>query len=839
MEKSNHPLKGKMSRDDSNNDMNNSEDESNNENDTSDLEDLPEYERELILAKRHEEYMKKKHRRILLKNINIDHKIEGTHSDNNASGANNKNSGDVPVLSKKGTLTNNKTVTVKSKKKTPNSANKADEIDNAGAATQASIKKQTKRAAKTGKSAKSEREEVTEQVGSSSEKEKNEFVSFHKEAEKEDESAHKHESDDKSKCKSIPIRESAHSENKGNRTYRYHTYDSSPNSYTDSSYYEKKKSSKSKDKNKKKVIRKTTYNKESKNRKDDLTSHFTDLPMDSKNDTGIEDGKKKENIGETKAKEKSKEERVATMDKHANELRRNDKGDDSTRRKKNAKVRRESEENKSVRNNKKEDRGDDDSTLTKHIQRNTYTHSHDHGKKLFDDSKDVGDGVGKREIFSKEPETPERLILQYKEEKKIKLDIYKYMSYEIITYFQLKKTFLLDMSEHVNFPYYVVGHMIKVNDISKLLKVSDIMKKMHGSKNIASGEITSKNNSMHEKKKIFFIKNVLNSSNYFCIDRHTNIKFEIAHLENITNMNFFNKIKNTMNQNKKLSMNHLTVEDNCVTYVCDINNISDQKFTVDEYNFIKLFSINVEILKNFHLFLKEKIEDLKNFHYTEKQIQDLVEMKKKKSFYEIFENNKNIDSLPISRITVQREICSILRELDTLNYTKKKVKHQDVETIAKLNKQIDLLTKKKDILREQLDKARTNHISTKAQENFAQDKEKSATKEKAVKPYVHISRTDEFSKKFIGAEKKSIADIANYIYEEKRNFSNHITSTLFDQPMDIHNKIVHHFLHGSLQSSMVHFDVATRKKEEEEHMIFGINIEKHVTTFDEMKKNYG
>lgn len=71
-----------MKYDDHNSDLNNSNFGSNDNDYSSDLENLPEYERELILAKRHEEYMKKKHRKILLKKINIDNKIEKNESDN-------------------------------------------------------------------------------------------------------------------------------------------------------------------------------------------------------------------------------------------------------------------------------------------------------------------------------------------------------------------------------------------------------------------------------------------------------------------------------------------------------------------------------------------------------------------------------------------------------------------------------------------------------------------------------------------------------------------------------------------------------------------------------------
>lgn len=275
------------------------------------------------------------------------------------------------------------------------------------------------------------------------------------------------------------------------------------------------------------------------------------------------------------------------------------------------------------------------------------------------------------------------------------------MTYDIITYFQLKKTFLLDMCEHVHFSYHVIGHMIKIIDISKLNKVTN--QDVQNTNNKKKIDTANEN-----KKKIFFITNVIKSEPYFSTDRNTNIKFEVAHLENLAHSKFFKKIKNIMYQNKKISMDEIKSNEYYETYICDMNNISDQKFTIDEYNHIKLFSIDLDVLKTFHLFLKEKNEDLKNFRYTEKQLQDLFEKKKQKSFYEIYTNNKSIDNLPITRITVQREICSIQREIDKLNFDKKKTNVNDTYTLSKLNNQINELTKKINILRGNLDKARSN-----------------------------------------------------------------------------------------------------------------------------------
>ncbi|CRH02678.1 conserved Plasmodium protein, unknown function [Plasmodium relictum] len=789
MEKSNYSYKNKSNKNDIN-DIDDSLDSSNKENDMDDLEDLPEYERELILAKRHEEYMKKKHRSMLLKNVSIDTNLEQHYSDDN----------NTHTLNKKSNL-NNKSLQLKSKKQ--NATNEKVENDKINKKS-SNYKKHKKLTTKIGKNTKQQDKEETNYVKSSESKKKSDsFI-------QNDKRSLKLSVDNNNKHKNITSKKNNDLENI-DKDYNGDSYEKLSGTYS-SSYYKKKKL-----KREEKASLSNEENKNRKSNKDNNNRITTD-----KNEIAISSNKVSGSLEETKMAEKSKymknNKSERELEKQHSELYTNDKSDDIIKKKK-LNLKKDSEKsfvnNNNIKNHKNE----------------SFIYSNDQQKKIFDDSKEM-DELMRKEKHSKEQETPERLIFLYKEEKKMKMDIYKYMTYEIITYFQLKKTFLLDMSEHVNFPYYVVGHIIKIIDNNKLIKVSNLLKNQHKN-NIQ--ETNKSNNLLNEKKKLFFITNVINSENYFSLDRHTNVKFEIVHLENLSDLHFFSKIKNIMNQNKKISINELCLE-NYETYVCDMNNISDQKLTVDEYNFIKLFSVNLEILKNFHIFLKEKIEDLKNFHYTEKQIQELVEMKKKKSFNEIFMNNKNIDTLPISRITVQREICSILREIDTLNYAKRRIK-DDTHTLSKINNQIELLTKKKDILREHLEKTRTNIVS-KSNEHFTQEKEKNLTRGKSLKNYLKTSMNDEISNKFLGVEEKNISDLSNYMYEEKRTFNNFVTSKFFDLPLSIHYKIVNHFLLGNLQNNDKVFYSDTNEKKVEDHNLFGIHINKYVTMFDDVKKNY-
>ncbi|CXJ22843.1 conserved Plasmodium protein, unknown function [Plasmodium berghei] len=782
-----------MKYDDHNSDLNNSNFGSNDNDYSSDLENLPEYERELILAKRHEEYMKKKHRKILLKKINIDNKIEKNESDNKKTiqkkskkkfteECTKYNINNTPIESNK----TKSDVAAKGVRNTKNDKEEADYSDNYDD-PEVNIKRKTKK-------------NQTSSLVSNKDKEKKKLRNLEKEEKKTD-SKNKHK-------------------NWNDKNYNTSSYENS-SIYSDKSY-RKKKSKKDNntpivsENNKKRLARNKNYNISSQD--------------ENKNDKYIGDEKiKKLKLGKNYTISENK---IKSDDKYGDNNKIINHKEEELLNKKKKKGWDTSEEFITLFNKKRDDRPHEYISSGKGIQIKSDTkYSNDQDKSIFNDLKKKK----KNEIFEKsespvkDPETPERLIQLYKEEKKIKLDIYKYMTYEIINYFQLKKTFLLDMSEHINFPYYVIGHVVKIDDLPKLIKTSDYAK----NKNYSNNNITG----IEKNKNIFFLKNVIKCDSYFCIDRYTNIKFEISHLDNLKNVNFFKKIKKLMNKNKKIGINELdNIEDNNIdsTYICDINNISDEKLTIDEYNHLKLFSINTEILKNFNIFLKEKIEDLKNFHYTEKQIQDLVEMKKQKSFYEIFQNNKTIDALPISRIVVQREICSILREIDTLNYSKKKI--NDVYMISKINRQIDDLTQKKDILRQQLEKTRNILTSMKSQDSISYETEKTIPQKKFTKSYYNSGLTDDYFKKIIGDEKKNIADMANHINDEKKNFNSYITNKIFDLPMDSHNKIMYHFLHGSLQSSEELFNDSL-KIHDDEYDLFGVNIDKYVTSFDILKKN--
>ncbi|VWU53310.1 conserved protein, unknown function, partial [Hepatocystis sp. ex Piliocolobus tephrosceles] len=191
-------------------------------------------------------------------------------------------------------------------------------------------------------------------------------------------------------------------------------------------------------------------------------------------------------------------------------------------------------------------------------------------------------------LHNKQNTTPERLIHLYKEEKKKKLNMYTYMTYEIITYFQLKKTFLLDMSEHINFAYYAIGHIIKVNDLSRLINILTVIK--NEEKNKKNSTISNNvddpilNEKKNRTKQIFFIINIIKCERYVCTDRYTNIKFEIVPFEKVTDLKIFKRLKNNMIKNKKITIDELDKKKNLVTYICDLNNILDDKLTVDEYN---------------------------------------------------------------------------------------------------------------------------------------------------------------------------------------------------------------------------------------------------------------
>ncbi|ETB61751.1 hypothetical protein, variant [Plasmodium yoelii 17X] len=758
-----------MKDDENNSDINNSSIGSNYNDDYSDLEDLPEYERELILAKRHEEYMKKKHRKILLKKINVDNKIEKNESDNKKTTQKKSKKKSTEECTKYNInntpIESNKTKSAVIVKRIKNDKEETDYSDNY---ENSEIKRKTKK-------------KQTSSLVSNKDQGKKKLRNLEKEEKKKD-PKNKH------------------------KNYTSSSYESS-SIYSDKSY-RKKKSRKDNnipiisENSKKRLIRNKNYNSSSQD--------------ENQNDKYIGDEKVKSKLGKNYTISENKIKNDDKYDDDDNKII-NDKEEELLNKKK-KKGWDTSEEITTLLNKKRDDRSHEYISSGKSIQiKNNTKYSNDQDKTIFNDlkKKKKNENFEKSQSPVKDTETPERLIQLYKEEKKIKLDIYKYMTYEIINYFQLKKTFLLDMSEHINFPYYVIGHVVKIDDLPKLIKTSDYAK----NKNYSNNNITG----IEKNKNIFFLKNVIKCDSYFCIDRYTNIKFEISHLDNLKNINFFKKIKKLMNKNKKIGINELdNIKNNNIdtTYICDINNISDEKLTTDEYNHLKLYSINTEILKKFNIFLKEKIEDLKNFHYTEKQIQDLVEMKKKKSFYEIFQNNKTIDALPISRIVVQREICSILREIDTLNYSKKKI--NDVYMISKINKQIDELTKKKDILREQLEKTRSTLTSMKTQDSISYETGKTISPKKFAKSYYNSGLTDDNFKNIIGDEKKNIADMANHINDEKKNFNSYITNKIFDLPMDSHNKIMHHFLHGSLQSSEELFN-DNLKIHDDEYDLFGGN----------------
>ncbi|ANQ11017.1 Uncharacterized protein PCOAH_00054270 [Plasmodium coatneyi] len=802
-------------------------DASDSQDEMSDLEDLPEYERELILAKRHEEHMIKEHRRILLKKVKPQSQVEKTDQDDDS---NYVVQGGKSVT----TATGGKAALGKTKKKVaPPSTDKADISGRSTKEGTTAEKKKNKQSSKVGgggTAASSAVEGDLHGNDSYDDIKKGKDSSLSRMQEKE---ATKRGENEKLGYQTDRV--------KGRRLNKLYseTGESSPSDYSS---------------HKKKNVKKEKKKKESTlHTQDGVSKHF---------DVTTSDG--------------------------GNELYTNDRGEkreDWNRRKKVMKKGSHVYEGKQRPGHGSSDSGDSRYSRDSLTRSRSATKDNHQGKRLFEDSKDGSDDHG-GELFAKETMTPERLIQIYKEEKKIKLEVYKYMTYEIITYFQLKKTFLLDMSEHINFAYHVIGHLVKVNDANHLVRVAtgermknDPMGNPPGGKNVpteqrrkakevnapneeATNATTDEQTIQKNKKNIFFITNVVKSENYFCIDRHTNVKLEIAHLENIENVYFFSRMKNQMVKNRKLHTSELTTHDNwCVphggsTFLCDLNNISDQKFSVDEYNCIKLFSIDVDVLKNFHHFLREKIEDLKNFRYTERQIEDLVEMKKKQSFHEIFSNKKSLDAVPISRITVQREICSIQREIDTLNYAKKKTNPRDLHALSQLAQQIDALTRKKDILKGQLQKARSktnngtadwliaNLAPNKTTEGAHHERDKTISKEKPLRTYRSAPLMEEPPNKLLGVEeRRGISQLANYIHEEKKSFTNSLTGKFVDLPLEVHNKIVTHFLLGCLERDQVYLDNPPEDSSDDEagedYHLFGVNIASRVTPFEELKqKNF-
>ncbi|EUD69108.1 hypothetical protein C922_00800 [Plasmodium inui San Antonio 1] len=814
-----------------NNDASDSQDEMSN------LEDLPEYERELILAKRHEEHMIKEHRRILLKKVKPQSQAERTDQDDDANYVVHGGKSVVPAPGSKAALGKAK------KKVAPPPMEKADVSGRPTKEGATTGKKQNKQNVKTrmgGTTASSVVEKNLHRSDAHDEfkKGKDSFLSQVQEKE-----ATKREEKEKLDYQTDGVKGATKGDGvKGRRLNKVcnDTEDSSPSD--DSS-------------RRKKSVKKRVKKKETLHTQEGLSNNFdVMITSDERNELSSNDkGEKREDW--------NKKKKVLRKGSHLYDskqpLRHKGSDPEDSGESGDSRGSRYSRYSRDGEKNKREHR----------TPSRSLTEDYHEGNKLFDDSKDpIEPYGGKGDPSAKETQTPERLIQLYKEEKKIKLEVYKYMTYEIITYFQLKKTFLLDMSEHINFVYHVIGHLVKVNDVNLMVRLAGgerIKSDPVGSNTVASNRMgsnpvegtplvstaapgksaptdqrrnakevnppneegintTSNPTNQNVKKKIFFITNVVKSENYFCVDRHTNVKFELAHLDNMQNILFFTRMKNQMIKNKRLNINEVTSHDNASlsypgssTFLCDLRNISDQKFSVDEYNCIKLFSIDLQFLKNFHHFLREKIEDLKNFRYTERQIEHLVEMKKKQSFHEIFSNRKSLDAVPISRITVQREICSIQREIDTLNYAKRRANPRDLHALSQLGHQIDTLTRKKDILKGQLQKTRTNLAPNRTLEGVHHEPDKTISKEKPLrsysgaplKSYRSAPLMEELPHKLLGVEeRRGISRLANYIHEEKKSFINFVTGKFADLPLDVHNKIVSHFLLGCLQREQAYLD---------------------------------
>ncbi|CAG9472327.1 unnamed protein product [Plasmodium vivax] len=814
------------------------DDASDSQDQMSDLEDLPEYERELILAKRHEEHMIKEHRRILLKKLKPQSQVERT--------ADQDDDANQVVQGGKAAL-------VKGKKKVaPPQVDKADMLSRPTKEGVTAGKKQNKQSSKIGRggtTASSAVERDLHSNDSHDEFRKGKDSSQSQMQEREATKRGENEPIDyqTGRLKSGPKGDGV----KGRRLSKVgsETAESSPSEDS----FRRKKSVKNKVKKKK-----TLHTQGGVSKKIDATT------SDERNELYPNDrGEKREDW--------SKRKKVLRKGSHVHEgkeaLRRRHSDYDDSGGSGGSVSSRDSHSSCDSRVSRPP-RGERKTRETRTRSRSA-TKDHHQGKRLFEDSRDASDhhyhlGEGKGDPFAKETQTPERLIQIYKEEKKIKLDVYKYMTYEIITYFQLKKTFLLDMSEHVNFAYHIIGHLVKVNDVGLLVGLAGgegtkndpigsdpvggnpVGSNIVGSNPVGSNSMGSNPSELpppNSQTNIFFITNVVKSESYFCIDRHTNVKFQVAHLESMLSPHFFPRLKSQMIKNKKLQINELTSQDSSSspplphggggTFLCELNNISDQRFSVDEYNCIKLFAVDIQVLKKFHQFLREKIEDLKNFRYTERQIQDLVEMKKKQSFHEIFTNRKSLDAVPISRITVQREICSIQREIDTLNYAKRRTNPGDLQALSQLGHQIDALTRKKDILKGQLQRARTNLTRSKTAE--------AAPKEKPLRSYGSAPLLEQLPHKSLGVEeRRGVSQLANYIHEEKKSFANFVTGKFADLPLDVHNKIVSHFLLGCLQRDQAYVDnpPADSSGEEsgEDFHLFGVNIANRVTPFEELKR---
>lgn len=291
---------------------------------------------------------------------------------------------------------------------------------------------------------------------------------------------------------------------------------------------------------------------------------------------------------------------------------------------------------------------------------------------------------------------------------------------------------------------------------------------------------------------------------------------------------------------------------NSEKYICNMNDISDENISIDEYNYIKLFLGDVELLKEFSLFIREKTEDLKKFHYTEKQIQELVERKKRKNLNELFMNNKNIESLSVSRATIQNEICSLLREIDTLNYSKRHIK-EDKKSLKVVDAQIEQLTKRIEKFRHLLEQSRKNDLSAQRISSYPKvkgkdelegrykfnEKKKDFIIEKMESDYMlQVSREKDLQAKRIANEEKKIAQLSNHINAENKKFHNSLSKKLNTVPFEAHHAICKHFLLTGLEQDPVALCNDQVEKKEYSLEIFGIPLNDYITTLDEVKKQY-
>lgn len=446
-------------------------------------------------------------------------------------------------------------------------------------------------------------------------------------------------------------------------------------------------------------------------------------------------------------------------------------------------------------------------------------------------------------------ESSDRLIHLYKEEKEKKLHVYKDLSYDVIAYFQLKKTFLLDMSEHVNFSYHVIGHIIKIVDLFKLTDVTDSLTNKQSEFASKKEFIEKDKHTVSPIKNIFFITNVVHCEEYFCSDRDTDIKFEIHPLEKVKTKSFFEEIKTRMVANTRVAEKDLQRDrdmEKGMFYICDMNNICEEKLTMDEYNYIKLFYSEVVMLEAFNLFLREKIHDLKNFHFTERQIQELLKKKAKKAKKEnvddIYYSQKNIESLHISRVALQREVCSLIHQIDRLNYSKRKIAPNNSEKLEQINQEIEKLMNKKELLQNQLSEESLTSSQKKSLLELQQ-------KEKGVDGKFVKEDSKNEPEEFENTEaknKSSAKELYQTIEENINDFNSYLLSEisqLDDLPLSVQRKITNHYLHSILENNndtnftQISPETCFDPLKNTENT-FEISIDKYVTTLDEIKKEY-